>query len=84
MKKYSRSCSLLGANGMHNRILQQKISDNSGALASVGFGVPRYLQLGLLTFVALMCAWSPSAEAQETSSAAVDFQRDVRPILVDN
>ena len=69
---------------MHNRILQQKISDNSWALASVGFGVPRYLQLGLLTFVALMCAWSPSAEAQETSSAAVDFQRDVRPILVDN
>ena len=84
MKKYSRSCSLLGANGMHNRILQQKISDNPGALASVGFGVPRYLQLGLLTFVALMCAWSPSAEAQETLSAAVDFQRDVRPILVDN
>jgi len=69
---------------MHNRTLRQKVTDNSGALASVGFGVPRYLQPGLLTLVALICAWSPSAGAQETSSATVDFQRDVRPILADN
>ena len=69
---------------MRNRTLRHKVNDNSWALASVGFGVPRYRQLGLLTLAALICAWSPSAEAQETSSAAVDFQRDVRPILVDN
>ena len=69
---------------MHNRTLRQKVNDNSGPLANVGFGFPRYLQLGLLTSAALICAWSPLAGAQETSSATVDFQRDVRPILADN
>ena len=60
---------------MRNRTLRHKVNDNSGALASVGFGVPRYRRLGLLTLAALICAWSPSAEAQETSSSQLSEQK---------